>query len=166
MKKILIVLLCACLLCGCRSPESYETMTDLYYVPELPAPAEIAVWLPENGALSAMEDEAGAKLYLCDDYSVSLQTLEAGDLEATLSAVTGYGKDMLRGIGWRNGEVSRYECAWASTGEEGDQVARTVVLDDGSYHYVVTVMGNAELAGDLAATWQAITDSVALDTDS
>lgn len=166
MKKLLIVLLCACLLSGCRSPESYETMTDLYYVPELPVPAEITVWLPENAAASVMEDEEAGTLYLCDGYTVSLQTLEAGDLDATLCAVTGYDKDALHGIGWEQNGLSRYECAWASAGEGGDQVARTVVLDDGAYHYVITVMGQAALAGAMAETWQAITDSITLDTDS
>ena len=163
MKKILIVILLGCALAGCRAPQSYETMTDLFYAPTLPEPGEIEVWLPENAAQSAMEHEDGSLLYLCDGYSVALQTMESGNLDATLCAVTGYGKEKLRGIHWEKDGLQRYECAWASIGESGDQVARTVVLDDGIYHYAVTVMGSAELAADLAATWQTITDSVGLD---
>lgn len=164
MKKIFLVILFGCVLAGCRAPETYETMTDLYYAPALPDPGEIEVWLPENAAQSTMEHEDGSVLYLCDGYSVALQTMEAGNLDATLCAVTGYGEEKLRGILWEKDGLKRYECAWASTGETGDQVARTVVLDDGVYHYAVTVMGLAELAENLAATWQAITDSAGLHT--
>lgn len=165
MKKCLITVLLVCFLAGCRSPESYETMTDLYYTPQLPEPAEISVWLPENGALSEMENGESDVLYLCDGYTVSLQTMESGDLDATLCAVTGYGKNALHGIGWEQNGLARYECAWASAGEGGDQVGRTVVLDDGNYHYVITVMGQAELAGAMTETWQAIMDSAALNTE-
>ena len=165
MKKCLMTVLLLCFLTGCRSPEAYETMTDLYYTPQPPEPAQITLWLPENGALSVMESEDAGTIYLCDGYSVSLQTLEAGDMDATLCAVTGYAADALRGISWEQNGLSRYECAWATTGEGGDQVGRTVVLDDGAYHYVITVMGQAELAGAMAETWQAIMDSAALDTE-
>ena len=164
MKRILPLILCACLLAGCKDPEAYETMTDLYYVPQTPEPAQVTLWLPETGALTVLENEEAGKLYLCDGYSVSVQTFTSGDMSATLCAATGYDKTQLHGIGWERDGVTRYECAWASAGETGDQIGRTVVLDDGTYHYVVSVMGQAELAGDLAQTWGKITDSVALDT--
>lgn len=166
MKRIMILMLCACLLAGCKSPEAYETMTDLYYIPETPEPAQITLWLPETGALSVLENQENGKLYLCDGYSVAVQTMAAGDMDATLSAATGYSREQLHGIGWQRDGVARYECAWASVGETGDQIGRTIVLDDGAYHYVVTVMGQADLAGSLAQTWADITDSVALHTGS
>lgn len=165
MKRMLLMILCAWALAGCAGPETYETMTDLYYAPPLPEPAEIALWLPENGTLSVLENEETGTIYLCDGYSVSVQTLASGDMDATLSAVTGYDKANLHGIGWQRDGLSRYECAWASAGEGGDQVGRTVVLDDGIYHYAVTVMGQAELAGSMSDTWMAITDSVGLRTE-
>jgi hypothetical protein len=164
MKQIVLLLLCACFLAGCKSPQAYETMTDLYYEPEVPAPAQVKLWLPETGALNVLENEETGTLYLCDGYSVTVQTMAAGDMNATLCAATGYDQAQLHGIGWVRNGVERYECAWTSAGETGDQIGRTVVLDDGAYHYVVTVMGQAELAGSLAETWADITDSVALDT--
>lgn len=164
MKQILMILLCACLLPGCGSPKSYETMTDLYYAPTAPPPGEISVWLPEGSALSTMEDAEMGKLYICDGYTVSVQTMASGDLDATLCNATGYGKEKLKGISWKQGELARYECAWAAIGESGDQVGRTVVLDDGDYHYVVTVLGEAALAGAMTDTWAAIMASVDLDT--
>ena len=163
MKRMLCLMLCACVLAGCTGPESYETMTDLYYAPTRQEPAQITLQLPDEAALSVLEREDGGKIYLCDGYTVSVQILASGDLDATLKSVTGYGKANLKGIGWRQGSLQRYECAWASTGEEGDQVGRAVVLDDGTYHYVVTVLGQAALAGSMSDTWAAITDSVDLD---
>ena len=162
MKCVLPIMLCVSLLMGCAGPKTYETMTDFYYAPEPPKPAEVALWLPENATLDVLKDETAGTLYLCDGYTVSVQTMESGDLDATLCAVTGYGKQALHGIGWQRDGISRYECAWASAGEGGDQIGRTVVLDDGDYHYVVTVMGQAELAGAMTDTWQTITDSAAL----
>ena len=159
-------MLCACVLTGCAGPESYETMTDLYYAPTRQEPAQITLRLPDEAALSVLEREDGGKLYLCDGYTVSGQTTESGDLDATLSKATGYRKEKLKGIGWKQGELNRYECAWASIGESGDQVGRTVVLDDGDYHYVVTVLGQADLAGAMAETWATITESVDLHTGS
>ena len=164
MKRILLAMLTICLLTGCKAPEAYETMTDLYYEPKAPEPAQVTLWLPETGAFTVLENEESGKLYLCDGYSVSVQTLASGDMNATLCAATGYTQTQLHGIGWERDGISRYECAWASAGETGDQIGRTVVLDDGVYHYVVSVMGQAELAGDLAQIWGEITDSVTLDT--
>lgn len=165
MKQILMILLCVCLFSGCTDPKTFETMSDLYYAPATPPPGEISVWLPEGSALSTMENDEGGKLYLCDGYTVSVQTAVSGDLDATLCSATGYGKEKLNGISWKQGDLSRYECAWAAAGESGDQVGRTVVLDDGSYHYVVTILGEADLAGAMTDTWAAITASVALDAD-
>ena len=166
MKRMFCLLLCACVLTGCAGPKTYETLTDLYYTPTQQEPAQITLWLPDDAALSVLEREDGGRLYLCDGYTVSVQTVASGNLDATLQNATGYGKENLKGIGWKEGSIQRYECAWASAGEEGDQVGRTVVLDDGNYHYVVTVMGQAALAGNMAETWAMITDSVNLDTGS
>ena len=166
MKRMLCLMLCACILTGCAGTKSYETMTDLYYVPTQQEPAQIILELPEEAALSVLEREDGGKLYICDGYTVSVQTVASGDLDATLRNVTGYGKENLKGIGWKQGNLQRYECAWASTGEEGDQVGRAVVLDDGHYHYIVTVLGQATLAGSMTDTWGAIMDSVDLNIAS
>ncbi len=164
MKKILVAILLMSLLSGCKAPEPFETMTDLYYTPETPQPAKISVWLPENTVSEVLKNEDSGTIYLCDGYSVALQTMAAGDLDATLQAVTGYSADSLRGISWKQGTLGRYECAWASAGESGEQISRTVVLDDGTHHYAVTVTGPAPEAAAMAATWKTIMDSVALDT--
>ena len=65
----------------------------------------------------------------------------------------------------RRGSADCYECVWTGAGEGGDQMCRAMVLDDGRFHYAVTVMAAADDAGDLAKTWQTIFDSVKLSTD-
>jgi hypothetical protein len=103
-----------------------------------------------------LENEETGKLYLCDGYSVSVQTMAAGDLDATLKTATGYGQSQLHGIGWERDGIARYECAWASAGENGDQIARTLILDDGNYHYTLTLQAPAEKGGELAPAWNEI----------
>ena len=56
----------------------------------------------------------------------------------------------------------RYECVWTSAGEGGDAVGRAAVIDDGSYHYCLTVMATEEEAPQLRNTWQALFDSFTL----
>lgn len=163
MKKLWMVLLLAAVLAGCGSPVDYETMSDVYVEPRLKAAAQLLVSLPPDAAVLTGEDGSAGSIWLCDGYTVELQTLNAGDLDATLRQTTGYGRDQLTVMELENGSLKRYECAWACAGEGGDQVARTVILDDGTYHYVVTLLTVAEQAGQLAETWQQIASSVTLD---
>lgn len=151
------------MLSGCGAPTDYETMADQYLEPELPAAAEVRIWLPEDASVMTISDETAGTLYLCDSYSVAVQTLAAGDLDATLRSVTGYGAEALQLYALERGTVKRYECVWASAGEGGDQVGKAVILDDGSYHYAVTVFAPAGQAGGLAETWQEILGSIELE---
>lgn len=164
MKKWVIVAVLALLLTGCSEPESFETMSDVYYEPQIPTASKIALVLPEEAAVSVMEDPLTGSIYLCDGYSVTVQSLSAGDLDATLREVTGYPRENLLVMEREDGDNRRYECVWAAAGEGEDQVGRAVVLDDGSYHYVLTVMAGAAKAGDLAQTWQQIIDSFGIST--
>ena len=163
MKKLWMVLLLAAVLAGCGSPVDYETMSDVYVEPPTKAAAQLLVSLPPDAAVLTGEDGKAGSIWLCDGYTVEVQTLAAGDLDATLRQTTGYGLEQLAVIALDNGSLKRYECAWTCAGEGGDQVARTVVLDDGSYHYVMTLLTDAERAGQLAEAWQQITASVTLD---
>lgn len=151
MKKLLIAVLVCLLLQGCGQPEVFETMSDQYLVPETPEAQETSFWLPEGAALQV--SGGSGEMYLCDDFTVSVQTFPSGDLDATLRSVTGYGKDRLSLLQWKTAQGTRTDCAWASQGEEGDLVARTLVLDDGNWHYTLTVQADAQKAAELAATW-------------
>lgn len=162
MKKLIAIVMLVVLLAGCAQPEAFETMSDIYYEPEGSPVRQTVLVLPEDAAVTVMEEETAGSIYLCDGYCVMVQTLASGDLDATLRSVTGYPREKLLVMERQDENGSRYECVWAAAGEGGDQVGRTLVLDDGSYHYTLTVMADAENAGDLADTWQGIFDSFRL----
>lgn len=162
MKKCWIILALFLLLTGCGAQETFETISDNYAAPVSAALYEVQVALPEEAAAPAMEAEDGSKLYLCDGYTVTVQTMESGDLDRTLRETTGFNKDSLTVMETQKDGFKRYECVWSAAGEGEDAVGRAVILDDGSCHYVVTVMANYTQAGALSAAWQHILDSVTL----
>ena len=102
---------------------------------------------------------------MCDDYMLSMQTLAGGDLNRTLKQITGYDKTQLTVLQTRAGDAEKYSCVWTAAGEGGDQVGRAVILDDGNYHYCVTVMADAAAAGELIPVWQELLATVSLSTD-
>ena len=71
-------------------------------------------------------------------------------------------KDDLDILRTKQGDVKRYQWVWTSAGEEGVQVGRACVLDDGAYHYIVTAQASEAIAGELQAQWQEIFASVSI----
>ncbi len=161
MKKLLLWLL-PLFLAGCAQPKEFETMADSYEIPELPPAEEVSLLLPTEAAATVMETGDDATIYLCDGYTVAVQTFQGGDLNKTLLAVTGYGRDQLTVMSWQQGELTRHECVWTAAGENGDQVGRTLVLDTGNWHYTLSLMASAEQAGALQTVWQEILESFRL----
>lgn len=161
MKKIMIVL-AALLLTGCKAEPVFETLGDVHGIVSVAAASEVAIVLPENAALGVMENEEADKLYFCDGYTVTVQTLEAGDLNKTLQAVTGYTREELTLMQTQKGNCNQYECVWTSAGEGTEQVGRLCLLDDGVWHYAVVCMSDAGKAGSFADQWQCIMDSITL----
>ena len=106
--------------------------------------------------IQALVSEGTGELYICEDFTALVQVFASGDLDATVRAVTGYGKDRLELLGWKTAQGQRWECAWASAGENGDLIARTLILDDGNYHYTLTLQADAEKGGELALDWSEI----------
>ncbi len=164
MKRWLLVLLLPVCLLGCARQETLETVSDVYLQPAAVSPRQITLELPTTAAVSVMETEQEERLYFCDGYTVCLQTLEAGDLSRTLQAATGYAKENLHLMETSPGAYKRYDCAWTTTGETEAQVGRTAVLDDGSYHYVLTCMTDESKAQSLQDAWNGIFRSFTLDT--
>lgn len=165
VKKLWILLFSVCLLTGCAAKETFETVDDQLTVPVSASVSELKLSLPEDASVLTMEHEDGGKLYLCDGYTITVQTYPAGDLEQTLYQTSGYSKEKLKVIESNSAGVTRYDWVWAAAGEEGDQVCRAALLDDGNYHYVVTVMAPADTAGELTQTWNSILSSLTLSTD-
>lgn len=157
MKKVVIIALCALLLCGCSTAETFETVGDEYVQSAIQQQKTVSLTV-EEGAV-AIHGDTGT-IYLCDGYEMTVEICAAGNLSATFEMLTGFGTGDLTVIETSASELTRYECVWASAGEGGDQVGRTVVLDDGVYHYCITFTASAEDAAALQLTWQQILNSV------
>lgn len=163
--KIVCILLMVIMLGGCAKQPAMETVNDQWV--EVVAPCrELSVKLPPDAAAPVLQSTEAGELYQCDGYVVLLQTFPGGDLDATLRQVTGFSRQQLSCIESGNEDVKRYSCVWSSAGEGGDYVGRAEILDDGSYHYAVSVMAQSAESGKLTKIWQEILSSVSLsDTD-
>ncbi len=161
MKKCVLVGLLALLLCGCGAEETFETVADVWVTEAAATPREVSVTLPGEAAVPAVESDSG-RMYLCEDYEIYIQTMDAGDLNGTIQTVSGYAAEDLTVMETEQDGVSRYEFVWASAGENGDRVGRGVILDDGSYHYVMTVLRDAETTKTSQVVWSEVFQSFRL----
>ena len=160
MKKLGLLLLAAALLAGCGQVEAAETMADVWEEPvPVAAPREVRLELPGEAVACAMESDTG-RLYFGDGYEVMVQTLSSGDLDATIRALTGFDREDITVIQSQS-DPKRWEFAWASAGEGGERLGRGVVLDDGNYHYCLTVLQDAD-DDDCQIIWSQVFNSFEL----
>lgn len=143
MKKLGVVLAFLLLLSGCGAEETLETVADDLAAPVMAEPKEIHVSLPEEAEQTVLEGVSG-NLYLGRDYSIAVETMDGGDLDKTVYAMTGFHSDELTILTTKQGNVTRRDFVWASAGETGEQLGRGVILDDGSYHYCLSVLRPAQ----------------------
>lgn len=160
MKKILVALL-ALLLTGCAAEETFETISDEILQPVMAQPGQILVNLPGETAMPAMESDNG-RMYLASNYEIYIQTMDSGDLNETIRSVSGYEKDALTVMHTQWEGIDRYEFVWSSAGENGDRIGRGVILDDGDYHYVMTVLRDAETTENTQIVWNDVFASFSL----
>lgn len=162
MKKCVLFLLVMVLLSGCGAQETFETLDDVYAPVEPAEHRAVTLTLPEGTTATSLESESG-EYYLCGDFEFGIETLEAGDLGRTVTAVCGYDMADVTMVQTQTGEFDRYDFVWCAVGEGGDQVGRAVILDDGNYHYVLTAVTAADNAGDLRQAWNEMFASFGLD---
>ena len=159
MRKLIVLSLLVFILTGCKAEESYETMMDGAVEP-VHEKMHIMVNLPEEAAMQTMAAEDSGSVYFCKDYVLTVQTLPGGDLHKTVTETTGFTPDQLSVIATARGDTKCYDFVWTCLGENGDQVGRCAILDDGNYHYVLTAMADEEPAGRLSKeVWNGIFDS-------
>lgn len=160
MKKYCLLLLCSLVLTGCTQAKNYETVMDSQ-VEQIPAEKmEIVVNLPGEASNTVMSSDSGEKFYFCDGYTLSLRTADSGDLRKTVLDVCGFSPEQLPMVETVQGDAKRYAFVWTSAGENGDQIGRCAILDDGNYHYIVTAMADASVSGDLTdGPWREIFNS-------
>lgn len=154
-------MLLACLLAGCGAEETFETVADDMVFSQA-QPKQIHVSLPEETVLPVMETDFG-QLYICRDFEVSVQTLQGGNLSATVQTLCGFDAGQVEIMETAADGVTRYEFVWSSAGETGDQVGRAVILSDEAYHYCVAAMAPEEKAGAYQEIWSGMFETVTLD---
>lgn len=161
MKKLWVLILLAFLLGGCGTKETFETVEDANAVPAMSVEYELVVNLPEGAAQQTIAGDTDV-LYICDNYLMTVQTMDGGDLARTVKRVTGLERDALTLISKKQNGFKSWYCAWTTTGEQEHQVCRAVILDDGTQHHAVTVMAEQSAAGELSEQWKQVLGSVNL----
>lgn len=161
MKRIIFLLMLACLLAGCRV-QTMETVEDVWQEEPAAAPLQIQVSLPGEEALPVMET-SGNRLYLSEHYQIEVQTLPGGDLSRTVQTMSGLEPGDVTLVQTEQGGLARYDFVWAAAGEEGDQLGRGAVLDDGNYHYALSVLRSAEDEATRQIHWDQVFSSFSVE---
>lgn len=157
MKKwlIRICLILGIMLCGCSGGEDFEVIADSLVDSPKPEPAKMVLTLPSDVTLSVMEG-SDWECYEGEHYQIILQTCPSGSLDQTLQLVTGYSKEQLNVMEISATNVDKYFCAWSSVSEAGEVVGRCTILDDGMYHYCLSILIDAEVSGEVRDTINAV----------
>lgn len=155
MKKVIVLVMAAVLLCGCGAEPTLETVHDEWVEPAMAQPRQVVLHLPGEATVFAMESDSGRQ-YLGDGYEVVVQTLPGGDVSATVQTLTGFLKEELTVIQTESDDVQRYEFVWASEGERGERLGRGMILDDGTYHYCLTVLQDVDTMNDCQIIWSEV----------
>ncbi|MBQ6851433.1 MAG: hypothetical protein IJO04_00155 [Oscillospiraceae bacterium] len=154
MKKCWILMIALLFLTGCGAQETFEKVSDVYVQPVSSIIQQVILDIPDDAGIEVLQSADSGKIYLCDGYTITVQTMVSGDLDKTVRTVTGYGAKELELLQTRQSGLKKYECVWSAAGEAETQIGRACILDDGDYHYVVTVMAGESVAGTLRQTWQ------------
>ena len=162
MKRGWILVALIALLAGCaQQQEVFETVADDLETPVMAAPRQISVRLPEDTVVPVLENDQ-EQVYLCDDYELILQTASSGDLDATVQTLTGCARDRLTLVKTCQNDLDRYDFVWTCAGEKGDMLGRGVILDDGSYHYCMSVLRSADGTKKSRIVWSDVFGSFGL----
>lgn len=164
MKTLAIVLLCLLLLTGCAQEPVLETVNDEILQPVMTEAYCPIFTLPKEAAVTTMESDQNGTIYFCDGYTVTLRTLPAGDVNKTILDATGFSPENLTLVKTRTEDFDRVQCVWSTASEEGEQVGRLTLLDDGVNHHVLTCMTSAGDASKLSSQVQQLMDSFRLVT--
>ncbi len=163
MKKYLLIGVMVFLLSGCGAPKEFETLSDEYVQPSQTVMYKTKLDIPEEAMVSAITNNANGSIYLCDGYTAAVQTMASGDLRATIRSISGYEKERVSMFTCQDGDLTRHACVWTAVGEGEDHVYRSVILDDGNFHYTLTVSAPASTAGAFTQVWKELLDSFTLD---
>ena len=157
MKRMLLLLMLVILLAGCRA-ETMETVEDVWEEAPVAEARQIRVSLPGEEALPVMES-SGDRLYLGEHYQIEVQNLPGGDLNRTVQTMSGLEPGDVTLMQTEQAGLTRYDFVWAAAGEEGDQLGRGAILDDGNYHYALSVLRSADDTATRQIHWDQVFSS-------
>ena len=162
MKKVLSMVLVVICLTACGAQETFETVDDIIPAePVTATPQQFFVSLPDEAAAPTFQDENG-ELYVCQDYTITKQITESGDIAKTIQNPSGQSQEELQVIKTTRDQYECYDFVWTAAGEDGLQLGRARILDDGNYHYALSTMTREESADQLRQTVQDMFDSCKL----
>ena len=165
MRKLMMIFALCILLTGCSSTPTYETLGPIQHVSDtVPQMLTVRLALPEDAAQDVFYGGENA-LYECDGYILMLQTVTSGNLSQTIASLSGFFPEKLTILESSRSGIKRYDWAWSAVGEDGDMICRASVLDDGNYHYCLSVLTSAADAGALAEEWNGIFASFYVEED-
>ena len=163
MKKWWVIIGISLLLTGCSVRETFETVEDEIVQPVMAEVGEISLALPPEASAQTILANGEDKLYFCDGYTAAVQILSRGNLDRTCRQLCGFGMESLNILQTTSGAHKRYDWVWTAAGEGGDQMGRTAVIDDGKYHYCVSLVADADRAGNLENSWSKLLASFCVD---
>ena len=153
MRKMIVVLISVLILAGCGSTQTLETIADEPVLAVSAEQREVKVELPDDAAVMTMSCD-NKTIYLCEDYEICFEVLDAVDLDRTIKQVTGFHEEYLTVLKTGYEGFSKHEMVWSSAGETGDYLGRAVVLDDGDHHYVLSALAPADMVQNLEGQWE------------
>lgn len=162
MRRIFAIALLGFILVGCGDTAVLETLGQIQHQPDAaPTMAVLQLDLPESAALQTLG--AGTdRLYECDGFTLSVETLTGGDLTRTVRTLSGFDPEKLTILETAT-DIRRFDWVWSAVGDNGDLLCRAAVLDDGNYHYCVCVFAPAGSTGALSQQWNELFASLRLE---
>ena len=160
MKKFVFLLVLMLCLAGCGEEPVMETVADPVVEPVLAEPQALSVWLPEEAAAQTMAEGQTGECYTWGECELRIQTLDGGDIRATLQTLTGLDPEKLTVMEYERDGIQLYQTVWSMTGEEGVSLGRCMVADDGNYHYCISMISPEN--EDVAQTYARICASLDL----
>ena len=107
MRKWWLMIGLSALLVGCGQKQEYESVMDTVVTFAPAQKKDVIINLPEDAVQEALASLENGSMYLCENYTVTVQTVKSGDLSSTVRQVTGYLPENLPIIETMQGDCKR-----------------------------------------------------------
>ena len=141
-----VVLLLA--LAGCQAQVQWETVDDEAVSVSAPAsePYVITFGVPEGTSKQEISNSHQTLYVQKDgDFEILSDVLVASSLDDAVRQVSGFGADELTLVETDQSGMTKYQFAWASSGDEGGYVSRAAMVEDLGYYYVLVFSTREEV---------------------